>query len=115
MHVQGYSVGPSQLTFQITANVTTSTAGAKSTTQSLILSPSTPSGLSTNSTVYAQLLGDLASYNSMPSFEYSYLMIPQYPGEPGTSCSLISCCHSVSQKALNGQSSYEILHALGRL
>ena len=81
MGLQGYVVGVAQLDFEITVNVTTATQGQATTTQSMVLSPTTPTALSTNSTVYAQLLGDLASYSAMPSFEYSYLMIPQYPGE----------------------------------
>ena len=94
-------MGSSQLDFQITANVTTTEGQTDSTTQTLLLSPSTPSGLSTAKAVYAQLLGDLASYQSMPSFEYSYLMIPQFSGTsaPGPSPLLmhtqVSCvvCH----------------------
>ena len=82
--MQGYSLGPALLDFHITVNVTTTTPAASqagSTTETLTLSPSLASGLSSGSAVYAQLLGDLASYQSMPSLEYSYLMIPQWPGE----------------------------------
>ncbi|KAK9799370.1 hypothetical protein WJX73_004741 [Symbiochloris irregularis] len=85
LYYQGYAVGSSQMSFAITVNVSTITAGANgqpstTTTQAMVLSPSTPSGLSTGKLVYAQLLGDLAGYQTAPSFEYSYLMIPQYPG-----------------------------------
>ena len=52
------------------------TAGA----QVLTLGPTTPSALSQNGTVQAVLAGDFVSYAAAPTFEYSYLMIPQYNG-----------------------------------
>lgn len=78
--LQGYAVGPSQMDFQISVSVTTASAGQKPTTQVLTLSPSTPTIVSANNTVSAKLLGDLAAYGTLPSFEYSYLMVPQNPG-----------------------------------
>ena len=76
---QGYYLGPAQMQFEIVVEVTTLSMGTN-TTQSLTITPSTPTALSEGYNVSAQLLGDLASYSASPDFEYSMLMIPSPTG-----------------------------------
>jgi len=89
--VQGYSVGDAQMQFQINVQVSVGNALSNST-QTLNLSPSTPTALSSAGNVSAVLLGDLASYTSSPNFGYSILMIPSPAGEPPSCRSCLPGC-----------------------
>ncbi|KAK9858858.1 hypothetical protein WJX84_008886 [Apatococcus fuscideae] len=77
---EGYSLGESQLQFNITITVQTSTS-VSSTNQTLVLSPSTPLVASTDGVIIGQLLGDLAGYTSLPVLSSSTLMIPHPAGQ----------------------------------
>lgn len=66
--------------FEIAVQVQAAGAASNST-QTLKLSPSTPSVISSVQNFSAVLLGDLASYQSSPNFDYSILMIPSPPGK----------------------------------
>jgi hypothetical protein len=77
---QGYRLGDAQMQFQINVQVSVANALTNST-QTLVLSPSTPSVISAAGNVSAVLLGDLASYTSSPNFGYSILMIPSPAGK----------------------------------
>ena len=74
---QGYYLGSSVLSFNITILVNSS-AG----TTLLTLNPSTPFLVSRDNNVAANLLGDLAAYQAIPEFPAQVLFIPQYNGEP---------------------------------
>ena len=76
---QGYRLGQAQMQFEIAVQVQAAGAASNST-QTLTLSPSTPSVVSSIQNFSAVLLGDLASYQSSPNFDYSILMIPSPPG-----------------------------------
>ena len=65
--------------FDIAIQVQAASA-AYNSTQTQKLSPSTPAVVSSIQNFSAVLLGDLASYQSSPSFDYSILMIPSPPG-----------------------------------
>lgn len=60
--------------------VDASGAGVNSS-EALTLSPSTPTAVSAAANVSAVLLGDLASYQSSPNFNYAILMIPSPSGQ----------------------------------
>lgn len=68
--LQGYSLGEASLQFEISATLTTSAAGSSSPApgngEVLQLSPSVPVAVSTNRTLSAKLLGDLAGYTQLP-------------------------------------------------
>ena len=57
--LQGYSLGDSQLQFNITITIQTGSSVSASN-QTLVLSPSTPLAASTDGAIVSQLLGDLA-------------------------------------------------------
>ena len=78
--MQGYSLGESQLQFNITITIQTSTS-VSSSNQTLVLSPSTPLAASTNGVIVSQLLGDLAGYTSLPVLSSSTLVIPHPAGK----------------------------------
>lgn len=77
--VQGYRLGSAQMQFQIAVQVSALSAISNSS-QTLTLSPSTPTVISSIANFSAVLLGDLASYQSSPNFDYSVLMIPSPSG-----------------------------------
>lgn len=72
-------MGSSQLQFQIAVQVSVSSS-VTSSTETLSLSPSTPTVLSSVGNVSAVLLGDLANYQAAPDFGYAILMIPSPAG-----------------------------------
>ncbi|KAK9805195.1 hypothetical protein WJX72_005302 [[Myrmecia] bisecta] len=78
---EGYGIGASQLDFTISVAVTTtSTDHPDPVTETLTITPSTPFQLSSSGSISAKLLGDLATYTSMPVLSSSYLMIPHPAG-----------------------------------
>ena len=77
--MQGYRLGDAQMQFQITVQIDVSNTISNSS-QSISLSPSTPSVVSSIGNVSATLLGDLANYQASPNFGYSMLMIPTPAG-----------------------------------
>lgn len=69
--LQGYQLGEAQLQFevQVALSISSSANGSSSASgggEQLKLSPSTPWALSSNRTLSAKLLGDLASYTQLP-------------------------------------------------
>ena len=74
---QGYQVDPARLDFNIDISIQSANT---SVTQTLSLNPTQPFVANDAGTVAAKLLGDLATYQSMPDFSSYYLMIPSPAG-----------------------------------
>lgn len=91
---QGYRLGDAQMQFEIDVEVSVSSAAGNSS-QSLSLDPSTPTALSSDGSVSAQLLGDLASYQASPNFGFAILMIPSPNGAQPLVWLLPSCTLAV--------------------
>jgi hypothetical protein len=64
--LQGYSLGPASLQFEVTIKMTAPGRNGTNTTASLTLSPSVPLARSSAGELMAKLLGDLASYTQLP-------------------------------------------------
>lgn len=87
--LQGYRLGDAQMQFEITVQVDVIGAAGNSS-QQLSITPSMPTAVSSAANVSAVLLGDLASYQSSPNFNYAILMIPSPQGSPA-----LARCYSV--------------------
>ncbi len=74
---QGYTIQQSFLDFSILANVT---VAANGTTQSVTLGPTQPVATSADDLLSLSLLGDLATYTSLPAVTGQYLLIPSPNG-----------------------------------
>lgn len=75
---QGYVVDTAQLAFDISVNIQ---SNASTNNTMLHLGPTEPFSSTDDGSITVQLLGDLASYNSMPDFSSFYLMIPSPTGK----------------------------------
>ncbi len=64
--------------FSIVTNVTV----ANGATQTVTLGPTQPVATSANNVLSLSLLGDLASYTSLPAVTGEYLLVPSPNGEP---------------------------------
>ena len=73
---QGYTIQQSFLDFSIVANVTV----ANGTTQSVTLGPTQPVATSANNLLSLSLLGDLATYTSLPAVTGQHLLVPSPNG-----------------------------------
>lgn len=79
---------PARLAFDIQVSIQSANT---SVTQILHLNPTQPFLVNDVGTVTAKLLGDLATYQSMPDFSSNYLMIPSPVGLFLASFPMIAC------------------------
>ena len=74
---QGYTIQQSFLDFSIVANVTVTNGPA----QTVTLGPTQPVATSANNVLSLSLLGDLATYMSLPAVTGQYLLVPSPNGK----------------------------------